>query len=444
MPEMRDKAPSFDAAPESELPEEPEGMDGVDARGWEGLAEWTAGLAPERVEELAAVRELEAVYPLLHALLGRSPREFFVRAAVMEALVGSARPAFSPQDLDEILYWLAEPVRTAALRALRQSGWLEFDPAAGHTLTDAGRWVGDVLSFLHHRLHENELLPTVEGVRYALDIGLDPLHHLQSMRSRLAALRLEIDDALASHSEVVLRRTAEKLQEVLRLSERIRAVLEAVRLDQVAARRVAREIHDLLSRLHGASSTLHAAVTEVGRQYLRLTAGLTTEQIIRALMAKRLDELAAAGRDALLPVLPAPPLLTTDAVAYAAEVQALRERAEAEPVVWTEPAEAQRAADAIEVPSEVERLLVDLAAVARGREAVALSQVIPVRDRGESFLRASLLALAGQQWAGEGIAGRLGALPLSVDPAGDGWPEEIENAPLARLTPGDVRPRNEN
>jgi len=415
----------------------------ADSRGWDGLAEWTGGLPPEQIESLATVRELEPVYPLLHALVGRSPREFFVRAAVMEALVESARPAFSQRDLDEILYWLDEGARTAALRALRQSGWLEFDPAAGHALTDAGRWVSDVLSFLHHRLRESELLPTVEGVRYALDIGLDPLRHLQSMRSRLAAMRQEIDEALASHSEVVLRRTAEKLQEVLRLSERIRAVLDAVRLDQVAARRVAREIHDLLSRLHGASSTLHAAVTEVGRQYLRLTAGLTTEQIVRALMAKSQGELAAAAREALLPVVPAPPLLTTDAVAYAAELQAARERAEAEPVVWSEPAEAPRAANAVDVPPEVERLLADLGAIVRGGEPVALSRVVPGIDAGESFLRASLLALAGQQFAGEGVAGRLGSLPLTVEPEGDGWPEAIEGSALARLTPGAIHPRGE-
>ena len=436
---MRNGTSLSDTKPENPELENAE----ADSRGWDGLAEWTGGLPPEQIESLATVRELEPVYPLLHALVGRSPREFFVRAAVMEALVESARPAFSQRDLDEILYWLDEGARTAALRALRQSGWLEFDPAAGHALTDAGRWVSDVLSFLHHRLRESELLPTVEGVRYALDIGLDPLRHLQSMRSRLAAMRQEIDEALASHSEVVLRRTAEKLQEVLRLSERIRAVLDAVWLDQVAARRVAREIHDLLSRLHGASSTLHAAVTEVGRQYLRLTAGLTTEQIVRALMAKSQGELAAAAREALLPVVPAPPLLTTDAVAYAAELQAARERAEAEPVVWSEPAEAPRAANAVDVPPEVERLLADLGAIVRGGEPVALSRVVPGIDAGESFLRASLLALAGQQFAGEGVAGRLGSLPLTVEPEGDGWPEAIEGSALARLTPGAIHPRGE-
>jgi hypothetical protein len=50
------------------------------ARGWDAIAEWTGGLAPDAVEALRGVRELEFVYPLLHALVGHSLREFFVRA----------------------------------------------------------------------------------------------------------------------------------------------------------------------------------------------------------------------------------------------------------------------------------------------------------------------------------------------------------------------------
>jgi len=74
---MRNVASLPVTAPDFDLPEE----ETADARGWEGLAEWTGGLPPDQVEALAAVRELEAVYPLLHGLVCRSPREFFVRAA---------------------------------------------------------------------------------------------------------------------------------------------------------------------------------------------------------------------------------------------------------------------------------------------------------------------------------------------------------------------------
>jgi hypothetical protein len=458
-PEARDReAPDRETRePQAEEPPD-QHPDDQDLRGWEALSELTGDLQPGEVDALAAVRELEAVYPLLHALVGRSLRDFFVRAAALEELVKADRAVFSAQELAETLYWLDERARDATLKTLRASGWLAWDPSAGTSLTDAGRWAYDVLAFLHRRLAVSELLPTVAGVEYALAIGMDPLRLLTSTRARLTALYEEIDAALASHSEVVLRRTAARLQEVLALSGRIRSLLDRIDLEHRAARREAREIHHLLSRLHGRSADLHAAVTEVGRQYLRLTAGLTTEQIVRALMGKGRAELAAVGREALEAVLAVPPLLTTEALAHAAEVQALRERPQAPPVAWVEPPEPPRALDSIDVPAEVRRLVADLLAIAAGGEPVPLAEVIPAAEAGEAFLRASLLSLAGDRRAGEGVAGQLGAIPVAVEPMGDGWPEALPAAgpveggaahsdppspsstALTRLTPGSVRP----
>jgi hypothetical protein len=419
---------------------EPEDVGG--ARGWDAIAEWTGGIAPDDVDALRGVRELEFVYPLLHALVGRSLREFFVRAATLEALVAAGRATFSGPELAETLYWLDDDAREATVRALRQTGWLQYDASLGTSITDAGRWAYDVLSFLHKRLQEAELLPTIAGVRYALDIGVDPLRHLQSMRSRLMALQQDIEAARASFSEVVLRRAARRIDDALALSGQIRAVLDRVPLDHKSARRVVREIHDLLSRLLGGSAELHRAVTEVGRQYLHLTAGVTVEQVIRALMRESLDVLAAAGRDALLAALDPPPLLTTEAVAHAAEVHVARERTRAEPLAWEEPPETPRVSDDVGVPPEILAWVADLAVVARGGEPVELARLVPRGDTGESFLRASLLPLAGDGRAGEGIAGQLGAIPVDVTAVGDGWPQVLEEGPLARLTPGHVHPRS--
>ncbi len=413
------------------------------ARGREALVQWTGGLRPDEIDALRAVRELESIYPLLHALVGRSLGDFFVRAAALEALVAAGRAAFSAQDLDDTLYWLDEPARAATLRVLRHSGWLDYDAGTGTTITDAGRWAYGVLSFLHRRLRESELLPTVAGVQSALQIGIGPLRHLLSMRSRLTALREDIAAARASHSEVLLRRAASKLDETLELSTQIRAVLDQVPLDHAAARRVVREIHDLLSRLHGVSADLHAAVTEVGRQYLQLTAGLTTEQIVRALMRLSRSELAAVGREALLPVTASPPLLTTEVVGHAAEQHVLRERHEPEPVVWEEPPEAPRVSGAAGVPADVLAFIDDLVATVQVGEPVRLDRLIPRGDAAESFLRAGLLALAGNRLAGEGAVGRLGAVPVETALEGDGWPEPLDAGPLARLTPGSVHPRRQ-
>lgn len=46
---------------------------------------------------------------------------------------------------------------------------------------------------------------------------------------------------------------------------------------------------------------------------------LGLERMVRALLSRGLEELAAAGREALIPVLPPPLLLSTDAVAQSAE-----------------------------------------------------------------------------------------------------------------------------
>jgi len=168
---------------------------------------------------------------------------------------------------------------------------------------------------------------------------------------------------------------------------------------------------------------------------------VTVEQIVRALMRERLGVLASVARQAMLPALPPPPLLTTEAVAHAAEVHVNRDRYRAQPLRWEEPAEAPCMEDVVTVPQEIVAWLTDLVAVVRGGEAVRLARLVPHRDAGESFLRASLLPLIDDGRAGEGIAGQLGAIKADVTPLGDGWPDTIEDSPLSALTPGSVEPR---
>lgn len=420
----------------------PSPVDEGDPQNWEDLNRVTGGLPLDSIEPLKEARELESVYPLLHALTGGSLVSFLVRAAALESLVRAERACFSSQDFDEVLFWLDERARASTLRVLKQSGWLETDPRMGANLTDAGRWAYDVLSFLHKRVRENELLPTVEGLEYALRIGIDPLRHLMSMRSRLASLREAIDAARSSHSEVMLRQAAGKLDEVLKLSQNIRTVLDKVPVQLPAARQIAREVHNLLSRLHGTSSELHGEITEIGRQYLRLTAGLTVEQIVRSLMKCSLEELAAVGSSAILPILPAVPLLTTESVALAAEIQFLREHSARKPIVLREPEVAPHQPEAAQLPDEVVQLLEDLSAIARSKSKVPLADLVPRGDESESFLRASLLSLVGSGRGGEGVTGALGTLDLELHIDGDGWPTPLEQGPLTALSPGFVGPKN--
>lgn len=83
--------------------------------------------------------------------------------------------------------------------------------------------------------------------------------------------------------------------------------------ESLALTRTGRQVWDALRR---------AAVPE-SNPARALLADVTPEQIVRALLARNAEELAEAGRAVLVPVLPAPPLLTTEAIARAAESQAL-------------------------------------------------------------------------------------------------------------------------
>ena len=118
-----------------------------------------------RAAPVEEARALEPIYPLLHALAGSSLEEFIERAAALDALVADGRPTFGARDHEEVLYWLEDDRRGALLRCFRQNGWLDYDPAAGDSITDAGRWVYEILGFLHRRLRERELRPSVAGIR---------------------------------------------------------------------------------------------------------------------------------------------------------------------------------------------------------------------------------------------------------------------------------------
>src|SRR2546430_1217797 len=115
---------------------------------WETLVDVMAGFRPEQVEPLAAARDLEMVYPLLHALTRGGLGEFFVRVAALEAFIADGRSPLKPQEAVQVLYWLKEP--ESILKILRESGWMEHEPGGGYRITDAGRFVATVLSFLRH------------------------------------------------------------------------------------------------------------------------------------------------------------------------------------------------------------------------------------------------------------------------------------------------------
>lgn len=153
----------------------------------------------------------------------------------------------------------------------------------------------------------------------------------RDLLARAAVVEALAASPLASFTEADLDRTLSWLAEPAR-SETLRALRRSGWLaadpghpeGAYALTAAGRQIHAAL-RL-----TLPAR-PETGTRFQGLPGGLNPEQIVAALLTRSLEELAAAGRKALVPVLSAPPLLTTEAVVKSAEIQALQGRPEPEP-----------------------------------------------------------------------------------------------------------------
>lgn len=404
------------------------------------LAGYTGGVDPSSIEPLRNVADLGRIHPLLRALLGRGLCDFLVRAAALETIIGAVRGTFQPAELQRLLGWLVEPHRSTVLSALRGSEWLSYEPSIGYRVTDLGFWVDGILAFLHGRAREKELRVTLTGIVYLLDQGEDPIRLLENFEGRLMRLRDEIDEAQTSYSERILREKRGKIEEVIEVSQQVRAVNARIPSRNRAARNAVRRIHRLLAELHGAGSELELAISELGRQYLTLAAGLTSEQVCRALLSFPQGELASLVSDALYPILPPPPLINSDALARAALRHIGQERLPPEPFPYLEPEPAPRTADVVGVEAEVTVYLEELATLASAGEAVSLREIVPRHTPGESFLRLSLLPLVGDESMKEGVAGQLGRLPLEVDSV-EGPPERLEGKPIRTLTKGTVRAR---
>src|SRR5579864_4751052 len=407
------------------------------ANSWVDLCNSLSGFQPDQLPPLVAARVLESVYPLLHALSRGSLTDFFLRIAALEALVTDARSPLAPTEVAEVLYWLNDAARDSVIRTLRESGWLIYEIVGGYRISPAGQFVATVLSFLRTHARDGDLRPTVEGIDYMIRLGVDPIRQVLLLRSRLEDLRNVMEQARSSHSEVILRAASARIAEALELSERIREVLDHVSLDMVEARRVAQDIHELLSRLHGVGSDLHSAITEVGRQYLHLVSGLSTSDIVTTLMQLPVEELAQAARSSLHPIVRKPVFVLPELLGSAAEAYLTRDVAKTKITDWTDPPEPESGITAANIPEEIERLLDDLDRLVALREGERLSRFLPNQTAGESLLRASLLPLLSQTIGGEGVAARLGAMPLRVILESDGALVQA-SSPLSEVSAGTI------
>lgn len=386
--------------------------------GWDDLHSRLApGQQLDTLEHLQLAREFLPIYPYLKALTSTNALDFIERVASMSALIAVDSASFTQKDLERALYWFTQPAREGVLLALRRSGWLEYDEETRTTrISDAARMVFENIALLKRSVREDDLLSTVSAIENALQVGIPPTQLIQALRSRLNRLYDDIKKAEESHSEVILKNSAKKLQDCNKLSTQIRAVLCRVPPAMRVADQVYESIQDLLSRLHLKSSDLHSAIIEMGKQYLNLTAGMTIEQIVRVLRSRSKEELASVAKRALFGILVPPPYINTSVAGEATIQQASKNLGPPEKVKWIDPPVigTTTAPEESRFP-DARKFLAELLDLVRSGKNVDLSMLIQQGSLSETFLRANLLPFVGIGGKGEGLVAQFGRLPLQVE-----------------------------
>lgn len=136
--------------------------------------------------------------------------------------------------------------------------------------------------------------------------------------ARAAAVEALLASGLASFTEADLDHALAWLAEPAR-SEILRALRRSGWLE--ADPHGIHRLTDPGRRIHDA---LRLVALGQGTQAAPIPGWLSLEEIVHALLGRSLEELATAGREALVPILPSPPLLSTKAVVQAAETHALQ------------------------------------------------------------------------------------------------------------------------
>ena len=134
---------------------------------------------------------------------------------------------------------------------------------------------------------------------------------------RAAAVEALLASGRASFTDIDLEQALDWLAEPAR-SEILRALRRSGWLEADP-----QGVHRLTEAGRRAHDTLRAVLAQ-GAQSPPIPDGLTLEEIVHDLLRRGLEELAAAGREALVPILPSPPLLTTKAIVQMAETHALQ------------------------------------------------------------------------------------------------------------------------
>lgn len=415
----------------------------------EALADWfTAGLAPEDVPALHALKPAEASIQALSTLFRGGDAAVRVRLLVLRELGARAEPFFTRGEIAQAFPYLDPNKLDHLVTHLRVNGLLALDAESGrYRISPVGRRVLAALSQLFHFEEPGAELGYLAGQLAAGSaLGRVTQEQLNHLLARLVELKDGFERAILSGSERRIRAAEAQLEKVWDWVDKGSAILkeliDSTELDG-AAHRVAQRIGQVQSELLRMSGAFQRVLNQLEQQRVHLgRGGLSSTDVAAWLRGRSIDQLCALAADGAVAAQPDFAFALGDIALDIAEFELVDKT---RPERLNVPLPEAAAAPAEPPPGESEDFTVLTAwldELAVAPDGLPLSEAVPWRDFEHSSYRYSVLALIGdaESRSGGAVLNRLARLPLTLSLTGAAQP--VQRHGVAELSEGHLHHRS--
>ncbi len=381
------------------------------------------GLKIEDIDALIDYKNLLIFYPLLNELTKVSENDFLIRISIVGEMARADHTYWDKDALDRVFSWLKQEKREYLISSLRNNQWLEYDRDKGYYLTAHGRTINSILNLLTGLSQRPEDYGIeVSGLEYCINMGIDPSLVIGGLRSKLEEITGRMEEALSSHSQVIILEAREELDQCLKWSEKTREVLSKIDTRDSNNLIEVNSIHHNLSLLHNYRSELQRSLTDIGRQFISLEGGITLIDITDYLMKTKISELGEVAREAVSLPIKKPVFVLEDGLISSTEAVLMRNIIEEKDEGWGSPEFPMEMTLDVEEEISLKYLLEDLEEILESGSPKRLGEVVPKDSKEISFYRLSMLPLIGEGRESEErktISSKFKNLPLNVRVEGE-------------------------
>ncbi len=355
------------------------------------------GLNIDEIDALISYKNLLIFYPLLNELTKVSENDFLIRISIVGEMARSEYTSWDKITFDRVFSWLRSEKREYLIGSLRNNQWLEYDRDKGYYLTAHGRTVNSILSLLTGLSQRPEDYGIeVSGLEYCINMGIDPSQVIGGLRSKLEEITRRMEEALNSHSQVIILEAREELDLCLKWSEKTREVLSKIDTRAPINLIEVHSIHRNLSLLHNYRSELERSLTDIGRQFISLEGGITLIDLTDYLMKTKISELGEVAREAVSLPIKKPVFLMEDGLMSSTEAILMRDIIEEMDVGWGNPEFPMEMTPVIEEENYLKPFFEDLKEILESGLPKHLVEIVPRDSKEISFYRLSMLPLIGE------------------------------------------------